>query len=176
MFLSTLMRRAVPMPQHRPRLADDPSDNRARVAFLGALPFDEHGSAVGGEGEAGFFEAVEELTGLPLELGLEFFRVEGGGFDAKARQVVPKAFRDVHRLAVPGEVEAGEQGGGGGEHGWESLLVFSFPCSGKRSLIGRGTRCRFVIATISHGQPSPVDPSGRSLSTASRERVGWHLG
>lgn len=50
MFVSALMRRLVPVPEHRPRFAHDPADNRAAVAFLGAFPFDEDGAAIGGEG------------------------------------------------------------------------------------------------------------------------------
>jgi hypothetical protein len=50
MFISTFMRRAVSMPQHRPGSADDPTDGGAGFAFLRSDPFDEDGAAIGGEG------------------------------------------------------------------------------------------------------------------------------
>jgi hypothetical protein len=46
---SALMRRAVPVPEHRSGFANDPADDGERVAFLGAFPFDEDGAALGGE-------------------------------------------------------------------------------------------------------------------------------
>ena len=47
------MRRAVPVSEDDAGFADDPADGGVGVAFLGAFPFDEHGAALGGEGDAG---------------------------------------------------------------------------------------------------------------------------
>jgi len=103
------MRRAVPVPEDDAGFADDPADGGAGVAFLGAVPRDEDGAAFGGEGEAGLVEGFEELGGLPVESRGDFFGIEGGGLEAKARQVGPEALGDGHRRAIPGEVEAFEQ-------------------------------------------------------------------
>lgn len=105
-IVSALMRRAVPVSEDDAGFADDPADDGAGVAFLAALPLDEDGAALGGEGQAGLAEAFEELFRLPAEFGVEGFRFQGGGGDAQVREVVPEAFGDVHVLAVPSEVEA----------------------------------------------------------------------
>lgn len=109
MFVSALMRRAVPVPEDGSGFADDPADGGAGVAFLRAFPFDEDGAALGGEGDAGLAEAIEELLGFPLEIRGECLGIEGGGFEVQAGQIVPEALGKVHRLVVPGEIEAGEQ-------------------------------------------------------------------
>jgi hypothetical protein len=81
MEVSALMRRAVAVAEDDAGFADDPADGGVGVAFLGAFPFDEDGAALGGEGDAGLAEAFEELFRLPVELGLEGLRIEGGGFE-----------------------------------------------------------------------------------------------
>lgn len=103
------MRRAVPVPEDSAGFADDPADGGEGVAFLGALPLDEDGAALGGEGEAGLEKIVEEFGGLQVKFGRDFLGIELGGFDAQAGKVVPEALRDVHVLAIPGEVEAFEE-------------------------------------------------------------------
>jgi hypothetical protein len=57
--VSTLMRRAVSVSEHRSGFADDPADSGVGGAFLGAFPFDENGAALGGEGDAGGEEIAE---------------------------------------------------------------------------------------------------------------------
>lgn len=52
MFVSALIRRAVPVSEDDAGFDDDPADGGVGVAFIGAFSFDEHGAALGGEGDA----------------------------------------------------------------------------------------------------------------------------
>ena len=118
---SALMRRAVPVSEDDAGFADDPADGGAGVAFLRADPFDEDGAALGGEGDAGLAEAFEELDGFPVESRGERPGIEGGGLEVQAGEIAPEALGNVHWLAVPGEIEAGEQPAAGVE--WIGLVL-----------------------------------------------------
>lgn len=51
---------------------------------------------------------LEEIVECRLRI-VDFGLGREGGFEVQARQIVPEALGKVHRLAVPGEIEAGER-------------------------------------------------------------------
>ena len=62
-----------------------------------------------------------------------------GGFEVQARQIVPEALGKVHRLAVPGEIEAGEQPAARME--WIGLVL---------ALVSKTAEFAFLVPDLGH--------------------------